>query len=89
VKEKEKSGVIQDVVIDREDRLELMLLNERRTRLQAERDKVAVQLENVEMQSQIRLSMITEKYGVNLEGKRIDLATGLVTGNLQEVTTGQ
>jgi hypothetical protein len=77
-----KEHVVPDpdkpIVMSREDVLELLLASEKQRRLQAEAQRVNLELNQAQAESQGLTKRLSAKYGVNLDGAQV-AADGKVT----------
>lgn len=72
MKNEGKNGTFKDVVLTREDVLELLLLGEKQKRITAEEERLRVELRVVQDDSFALTQRLSRKYGVDLKGRRIE-----------------
>jgi hypothetical protein len=63
---------MKDVVLEREEVLELMLLSEKQRRIKAEEARLQAELNEVQKESNALTQKITQKYGVDINGRRVE-----------------
>ena len=72
MKNEGKNGTSKYVVLTREDVLELLLVGEKQKRINAEEERLRVELRAVKDETGALTQRLSLKYGVDLKGRRIE-----------------